>query len=217
MASIIRPKEHSQHAGGVAFQFSDMTDKAKSYLESVQAEARRIIDDAQREAKAVRQKAEQEGRAAAMAELDRAADQKIASHVQSLMPALQQVVEQLAQARHAWLNHWEKQAVHLAAQMAARIARREAAQHPEVTLTLIREALELAAGSANIRLYLSPNDRETLGAQAQQIVSQVGPRDRVEIIADRRISPGGCRVETQFGVIDQQFEAQLARIEEELA
>ena len=30
------------------------------------------------------------------------------------------------------------------------------------------------------------------------------------------ITPGGCRVETRFGTIDQQFETQLARIEEEL-
>ena len=29
-------------------------------------------------------------------------------------------------------------------------------------------------------------------------------------------NPGGCRIETLHGSIDQQFEAQLARIEEEL-
>ena len=36
-----------------------------------------------------------------------------------------------------------------------------------------------------------------------------------ELVADPAITPGGCRVETRFGVIDQQFETQLARIEEE--
>jgi len=37
-----------------------------------------------------------------------------------------------------------------------------------------------------------------------------------QIIPDAAISRGGCRVETRFGAIDQTFEAQLARIEEEL-
>ena len=37
-----------------------------------------------------------------------------------------------------------------------------------------------------------------------------------EIIAEASVSPGGCRVETRFGTIDQTFEAQLARVEEEL-
>ena len=36
------------------------------------------------------------------------------------------------------------------------------------------------------------------------------------IVADPEITTGGCRVETQFGMIDQQFEAKLERIEEEL-
>jgi len=35
-------------------------------------------------------------------------------------------------------------------------------------------------------------------------------------VADPDITPGGCRVDTQFGSIDQQLETQLARIEEEL-
>ena len=37
-----------------------------------------------------------------------------------------------------------------------------------------------------------------------------------ELAADENISPGGCRVETEHGSIDQQIEAQLARILEEL-
>ena len=37
-----------------------------------------------------------------------------------------------------------------------------------------------------------------------------------QIVADATVSPGGCRVETRFGSIDQTFEAQLARVEEEL-
>ncbi len=37
-----------------------------------------------------------------------------------------------------------------------------------------------------------------------------------QIVADASVSPGGCRVETRFGSIDQTFEAQLARVEEEL-
>ena len=37
-----------------------------------------------------------------------------------------------------------------------------------------------------------------------------------EVIADAAIGQGGCRVETRFGTIDQQFESQLKRIAEEL-
>lgn len=214
MASIIKPNERAQQ--GVAFQFSDMTDKAKSYLESVQAEAQRIIADAQKEVQAIRQRAEQEGRAAAMAELDRVAEEKVAARVQSLVPALQQVVQQIEQSRQGWLKHWEKQAVHLAGAIAARIARREAQNDPQITVTLVREALELAAGSAQVRVRLNPHDHQVLGDHCQRLAGELGPRDQMEFVADATVTPGGCRVDTQFGMIDQQFEAQLARIEQEL-
>jgi flagellar biosynthesis/type III secretory pathway protein FliH len=36
------------------------------------------------------------------------------------------------------------------------------------------------------------------------------------LVSDATVTAGGCRVETRFGTIDQQFEAQLARVEEEL-
>ena len=48
------------------------------------------------------------------------------------------------------------------------------------------------------------------------LVQEMSGLGAVEMIADAGVSRGGCRVETRFGAIDQQFEAQLARIEEEL-
>ena len=44
-------------------------------------------------------------------------------------------------------------------------------------------------------------------------VSRLAP---AEFAPDERIARGGCRVETHYGAIDQQFENQLARIEQEL-
>ena len=38
-----------------------------------------------------------------------------------------------------------------------------------------------------------------------------------KVVADEAISVSGCRVETEFGSIDQQIETQLERIAEELS
>ena len=92
----------------------------------------------------------------------------------------------------------------------------EARQTPEITLTLLREALELAAGSTHLRIHLNPADHETLGPQAETLIAEFSSLGPAKLVADPQVTPGGCRVETRFGIIDQQFEAQLARIEEEL-
>ena len=56
-----------------------------------------------------------------------------------------------------------------------------------------------------------------LRQQVEMLVGELSTVTTAEVKADPEITCGGCRVETSFGVIDQQFEAQLKRIEEELA
>ena len=105
----------------------------------------------------------------------------------------------------------------MAAEIAKRLVRRELAHDPKITLALVREALELAAGSPQLRILLNPKDHEDPSRRRVERWSRSWPAlAEAEVVADADITPGGCRVETAFGTIDQQFEAQLARIEEEL-
>jgi flagellar assembly protein FliH len=122
----------------------------------------------------------------------------------------------LADARHQWLRHWEKAAVELAMKVAERIVRREVAASPAVAIGLVREALEMAAGSPRIRICLNPADRDALGDEAQRLTKEIARTADTQIVSDPSISRGGCRVETQHGVIDQRIETQLDRIAEEL-
>jgi flagellar assembly protein FliH len=81
---------------------------------------------------------------------------------------------------------------------------------------LVREALELASGSSQVRVYMNPADHAALRTQVQTLVKELSPLAPAELLADPQITSGGCRVDTQFGSIDQQLEVQLARIEAEL-
>ena len=64
---------------------------------------------------------------------------------------------------------------------------------------------------------MNPDDMRSLRDQVQKLLNPYASLAATELVADETISPGGCRVETEHGVIDQQIEAQLARISEELA
>jgi flagellar assembly protein FliH len=216
MSTIIKATEQNRDVQRVAFNFDDMAAKADQFLEKVRAEATRILTKAQQEAQVLRNRAEAEGRKAAQATVEKMVEKQLAQQLSTLLPALRQATQEIQHAKQAWLTHWEKNAVHLAGAMAARLVRREAIAHPEVTVTLVREALELATGSSQVRIHLNPADHATLGAQVKTLVKELAPLGATEVVADPQISAGGCRVETQFGAIDQQFEAQLARIEEEL-
>lgn len=212
MPAIIRATDFNRGTGAVAFNFDDMAAQANQYLEKVRVEARQIIVQAQQEAVAVRKKAEQEGRQAAL----QAVEQMVRQQLRKVLPALREVIADIHHAKQTWLAHWEASGVHVAAAIAQRLIRRELAEHPEIPLTLLREALQLAAGSSHLRIHLNPADHEAIREQADVFTAALTPLATAEFLSDPDITPGGCRVETRFGVIDQQFESQLKRIEEEL-
>jgi len=216
MSMIIKANDRNCPIRGVAFNFDDMTDKADQYLDQIRAEAGRILAAAEEEAGAIRRRAEVEGRRAGEHSFEQTVEKQLAGQLATLMPALKRTIQDIQHAKQAWLAHWEKSAVHLAAAIAKRIVRRELSETPEITLALVREALELAAGSSQLRIHLSPTDHETLGSQVDNLVRKLSTLESTQLVADPEITAGGCRVETRFGVIDQQIEAQLARIEEEL-
>jgi flagellar assembly protein FliH len=210
MATIIRAADPPH---GAALNFDDLAAQAGQYLAEVKAEAARVVAQARQQTDAIRQQAAHEGRQAALGEVE----QMVAEQLTPALAALQEAAADLQRAKQAWLSHWETRAVHLAAAMAARIVRGELRRQPEVTLALVREALELAAGSPNVRLHLNPEDHKRLGAQVHTVIEAMSSLGGAEVAADATVSRGGCRVETRFGSIDQQFESQLKRMEEELA
>jgi flagellar assembly protein FliH len=216
MAGIIKAAERNEPAAKSALKAFHFHDVGQSYLDRVRAEAARLIAEARHEAAQIKVKATEEGRQAgiqaAQASLRTQLDQQLAS----VLAALRQAAQNIEHSRHAWQQHWEQHAVGLAAAIAKRLCRRELSREPQITLQWVREALEMAAGNAEVVLRLHPDDRATLTTQVEVITHQLTGLGNVQIIADPTITAGGCRVDTDFGSLDQQLEQQLARISEEL-
>jgi flagellar assembly protein FliH len=217
MSTVIKAADHEHSVHGVALNLEDLAHRADGYLQKVREQATQIVAQAAREAVGLRQAAEIAGRQAAAEAAERSVEQKLAQQLETVLPALRGAITEIERSKHGWLAHWERQAVRLSAAMAARVCRRELTHQPEIAIELVREALELAGGGgARQRLLIHPEDHAALGPQLERVIGEFARLAPTELIADARISRGGCRVETEYGAIDQQFESQLARIEQEL-
>ena len=221
MATIIRKDSatatHVKHAGQpVAFSFADMRGQATDYVETVRREAAKIVQQAHIQAEQIRRQAEAAGRKAAEAAAERALDEKIGKRMNSLVPALEELVKQVNDGKGELLAHWDRSALHVITAIAERVVRRRLEKEPEIALDVIADALRLAAGSAHITLHVNPNDHENLGSQIERVASTLCRLAPSQIVSDPEISAGGCRVATKFGEIDERIEAQLRRIEEDL-
>lgn len=220
MAGVIKANATSTSSPAAhppAFNFADMGEQAGAYLNRVRAQASQIIVAATAEAEQIKVKAQAEGRQAALKAAEAAIQGKLDEQLKQLLPALESAAQQVTRARDEWQRQWEKNLVHLATRIAELVIRRELAAEPAITLGLVREALELAAGSQKVTLHLHPDDRSALGDRVQQLAARMAKLGPVQVVSDETVTRGGCRVHTEFGLIDQQIESQLKRIEAELA
>jgi flagellar assembly protein FliH len=221
MATIIRKDSPRETPSGravqpVAFSFSDMRGQANDYLGTVRIEAAKIVQQAHQQAEQIRRQAEAAGRKAAEAAIERVLDERVGKRMETLLPALEHLVAEMNDTKAQLLGRWEQSGLKVATAIAERIIRRELAQDPHITLDLIADTLRLAAGMTEISLHISPTDYENLGTQITRLAETIGHLAPSAIVADADVTPGGCLVRTKFGEIDQQIEAQLRRIEEEL-
>lgn len=219
MAGIIKANRHVSDDHGVrpaTFSFTDIDVQADEYIGEVQAKATQIIASANDQAERVRQLAAQQGKNAAQKEAEQSLLKRLEVRLQTLVPAIEQTADALLREKDGWLKRWESNAVHLAVAIAERVIRRELSRQPEITLDLIREALELASSGDQIKLHLNPQDLESLGEMTGELTRRIRNLAPTDVIADPSVSPGGCVVKTEHGEIDQRIESQLARIEEEL-
>lgn len=224
MATVIKATDRNRGVQYASFNFEDMRRRAEVLLEQTRKDAAKLILAAKQEADQIRKQAEttglQQGLAAAKQQMDQQvqqlATQQTSQQVATLMPAITQVTEQLQLARETCLAHWEHNIIQLATAIAGRVIRHTLQDHPEITLNLVREALEMAAGSPRVILRLHPADHATLAPHLTPLLANFQKLGHAEVVADETLTPGGCRVETELGTIDQQIDVQLKRIEEEL-
>lgn len=214
MPSVIKAADCP--AAGRVLRHDDLTRRAELFLAAARKQAAQMMSEAAAQAQSLRDAASAEGRLAAERTVEERIESRLATRLETALPALREMVDDLCRMKQDWLIHWERRAVQLATAIAERICRRELARRPEIALDLVREALTLAAGSGKVRVLLNPRDHAAWGSHVERLAAETSRFAAAEVAADERITPGGCRVETEYGAIDQQLETQLRRIEEEL-
>lgn len=223
-------KAHSTRQPGPAavFNFEDLRVHAKAQIDEAQKQAEEILANARNEAEAIRKRSVGEGRDTgrrqgleeAAAHIDKHArqltDQRFSEHLKTTLPALTKVATLLQQERDEWLIRWETVAIELGVAIASKLLRSNLTARPELATGMITEALRLAAGQPQLRVFLHPDDLARLGDKAEQVVQSLAACASPELIADATLQPGDCRLETRHGEIDARLDTMLHRIAEEL-
>ena len=225
---ILKANSIRELGSKVAFNFEDVKRRCDDYVEGARTRAAELLEAARAEAEATgrqafqeaRERGREQGLADADAEIQRRAqllaEKMTAEKPNTTLPAIQNLSESLVRERDRWLKEWEAAAVHLSVAVAEKLLRRELQARPNIVENVLHEALELAAGTARLRVVLHPDDLELLGEQTAEIAKHLSKCSEVVCVGDASVTRGGCLIETEQGVVDARLETQLERIASEL-
>lgn len=138
------------------------------------------------------------------AEAMRAERERFAAQIGALRLAFEE-------SRDDYRHRLEHETVRLSLLCAARILRREVQADPLALTGAVRTALGQLAASTEVRLIVPAQD-ETLWRESMALIPGLAHRPRVK--GDDAMRAGECRVESDLGIADLSFTAQLRVLEE---
>lgn len=136
--------------------------------------------------------------------------------VAPLISRLKVVSQALLQAKEEALNQAQKEVVEMALAIAKRVVRANVQVNKEIVTNMVEESLRRVVDRERILIRVNPKDVEEIRGHRDEYTSSVEGIESLEIVADRRVSPGGCVVETNTGNIVADLDAQLEEIKENL-
>ncbi|HYE91947.1 MAG TPA: type III secretion system stator protein SctL [Terriglobales bacterium] len=161
---------------------------AVTILDTAREQARSIVRDAEARADAIREEARRQGE-----------DEGLRRHLQAIV-ATQAKAEQLYASA-------EDELIRLATGIARKIVGAELRAAPETIVQIVREALAAGRQGREIVVRVHPSAVAHVRAALSHEIHVKGAES---------VDPGGCVVESEFGVVDAQLETQLRVIERAL-
>jgi flagellar assembly protein FliH len=161
------------------------------------------LDDEER---AAREAGFQRGRSEGLAAAAMEVAQRLAD-LDARRQLLEGLVQQIAAPLERYDDETAAEMANLALVVGAQLARRELSIDPRQVLSIIRECIDsLPSAVRVVRIRLAPADasvlRESLHPDSEPC--------EVQVVADPRITRGGCIVEADASRIDAQFESRVA-------
>ncbi len=123
----------------------------------------------------------------------------------------------MAEMYDRYVAEAEAAAVDLAFQIAEKVIAATVASDPEAVLGVVSGALLRTTDRDHLVLEVNPGDFELVRESASELAARLGGINRMEVVSERRVEPGGCVVRTEAGEIDARVSSQLERVRQLLA
>ena len=178
-------------------------------LTTAQAQAADIITQARNEAETLQQEAYSQG-----IELGREEGrEEQTQNLLATLTAFTKAKQGLLNLEEQLVSHFASEIVRLALAISEKIVKAKVAEDPQVTAAVLGQARAEVPHARHVSIWLHPADYEVLQELRPELVQTKEEKNRtISIFTSEEIGRGGCRVETELGVVDATIPVQLEEI-----
>lgn len=193
-------------------------------IQNADKEAERLIMEAEEKAKLMLEEAKEEIEAARKEAFDQAYQEGYQEGYQkgqdegfdkfkTLMTSFDNIIRDIKEKLIDDINNNQQEVIKLAFKISSKIINTEIKLNPELISNIVLDMLNQIADIEKVNIHINPLYLEHIekGDFATDFV-----RQKLEFIADKKLAPGDCVIETDFGGKDGRIENKLKLLEKEL-
>jgi flagellar assembly protein FliH len=115
------------------------------------------------------------------------------------------------------ITRFTPQIVRLAVEIAEKIIGHALEADPQIVASVLERAKREVADAKQLRIWLNPADHKVLAETCPELIKIGSETGRtVEVVASDDVSRGGCRLETEMGLVDATLPTQIEEIRRQL-
>ncbi|MDO7788367.1 FliH/SctL family protein [Desulforamulus aquiferis] len=176
--------------------------EAEQLVDAARKQAEQIMKEAQKEAElqghSIKEQARQQGWQEGIDSSEAEADQ--------IREQARQVLGQAWEIHRQTIDKMEGEVVDLALAIARRVVMAQLSVEPGTVMEIVREAVESVKNRPLVNIYVSEMDLEIIEKDKNKLLQGLPGKVELNILADAKVQPGGCRIETDQGQVDATME-----------
>lgn len=124
-----------------------------------------------------------------------------------------EILRQAEESKKEKLITLEKEIIGLAKEIAEKIVLAQLEVDSKVGLRIAEEALQLVRDRKQVNIFVHPSEIGLFQMEKDRLSAILSKQALLQVFADRETQSGGCRIETDQGIIDATIDSRWAAIE----
>ncbi|NLO89027.1 MAG: hypothetical protein GX088_01635 [Clostridia bacterium] len=186
--------------------------EAEELIKKAQEEASQIIEMAREQEKEIFKEAEERGYGEGYRKGFEKAMEEAREEADRIRSKAFKVLKEAEDRRKELIISAEGEVVDLCLAIASKVVHAHAEEHRETVVRMVRDALERLASAKHYSIIVNPKDAELLHQYIDELSRHASANAHIHILEDESVGIGGCKVETEMGLLDATLESQLDEI-----